>query len=75
MRNIQVSYSYCTLNVVYILFYKLWGDYRTDLSKVVIVQGRTGKMFCMEEVFLMFIEGSRARTHTHTGMNASTDIY
>jgi len=70
-----VSYSYRTLSVVYILFYKLWGDYGTDLSKVLITQGRTGKMVCMKEVFLMFIEGSRAHTNTHTGMHASTDTY
>jgi hypothetical protein len=51
------------------------GDYTTDLSKVVIIQGRNGKIVYMKEVFLMFIESSRAHTHTHTGMHASTDTY
>jgi len=74
MRNIQVSCSYCTLSFVYILFCKSRGDYRADLSKVVIKQGRTVKMVCMKEVF-MFIEGPRAHTHTYTGIHASTDTH
>jgi hypothetical protein len=76
-RNIQVSCSYCTLSVVYILFCKSWGDYRADLSKVVITQGRTRKMACAKEVFLMLIEGPRAHTHTYThiGTHASKDTH
>jgi hypothetical protein len=75
MRNIKVSCSYCTLSFVYALFCKSLGDYRADLSKVVITQGRTGKMVCMKDVFRIFIEGPRAHTHTHTGIHASTDTH
>jgi len=62
MRNIQVSSSYCTLSVVYVLFCKSWGDYRAHLSNVVIKQGRNGKMVCMKEV--LYVHRRSARTYT-----------